>query len=111
MEMNMAGISSQLLKKIIADQQEDELIPQDYHYRSSEKKLKKLMDNKEITVITGVRRCGKSVFFLRICLFNEYNEYVTYGGIPEYTKHYQIGCLYALYGGSGRGYYKRQEEI
>lgn len=62
----MAIISVQLLKSIIADQREEESIPRDYHYRSTEKKLKTLLKNKEVTVITGVRRCGKSVLMNRI---------------------------------------------
>lgn len=62
----MPKISSQLLKNIIADQQEDETIPPDYHHRTSEKKLDALVKSKEITVITGIRRCGKSVLLNRI---------------------------------------------
>lgn len=62
----MAAISSQLLKQIIADQREDDHIPEDYHHRSAETKLKVLMKNKEVTVITGVRRCGKSVLMNKI---------------------------------------------
>lgn len=57
----MTAISSQLLKRVIADQREDILVPTDYHYRSAETKLTALLRNKEVTVITGVRRCGKSV--------------------------------------------------
>ena len=62
----MPAISAQLLKSIIADQKEDIVLPVDYHHRSSEKKLASLMKNKEITVITGLRRCGKSVLMNRI---------------------------------------------
>ncbi len=57
----MANFSSQLLKKIILDQRDDEIVPLDYRHRSAEKKLESLVKNKEITVITGVRRCGKSI--------------------------------------------------
>ena len=60
------GDCTQLLKKIIADQQEEEVIPSDYHHRTAEKALEALIKNKEITVITGIRRCGKSVLMNRI---------------------------------------------
>lgn len=62
----MTPISSLLLKKIIADQCEDKHIPVDYHYRSAEKKLETLITNKEITVITGIRRSGKSVLMNKL---------------------------------------------
>lgn len=60
------GFSSELLKKIILDQKSDEVIPVDYRYRSSEQRLAQLVANKEVTVITGIRRCGKSVLMNRI---------------------------------------------
>lgn len=50
-----------LLKRIIADQQEEESLPLQYVKRSFENKLKLFSENKEIIVLTGVRRCGKSV--------------------------------------------------
>jgi uncharacterized protein len=62
----MGNFSANLLKAIISDQTEDELIPPDYHHRSAENQLNQLINNKEITVITGVRRCGKSVLMQHI---------------------------------------------
>lgn len=54
------AITHNLLKLIIADQRE-EPIPEDYIPRTAETKLKLLSVNKEVIVLTGLRRCGKSV--------------------------------------------------
>src|SRR3990167_9909216 len=75
METFMTAISSQLLKSIIADQREDHIIPADYHYRNAETKLKALIKNKEVTVITGVRRCGKSVLMNKIRIQSKEHDY------------------------------------
>src|SRR3990167_11496365 len=56
----MTTITPELLKDIIADQRE-EAIPMDCLVRTIEKKFKELLGNQEIIVLTGVRRCGKSV--------------------------------------------------
>lgn len=53
-------MTPELLKLIIADQQEEQL-PVHYVERTSEEKLNLLAKNKEIVVLTGIRRCGKSV--------------------------------------------------
>lgn len=54
-------ITGDLLKRIIADQREELAIPKHYIKRVLEAKLLELSDNKEITVLTGLRRAGKSV--------------------------------------------------
>lgn len=54
-------ITTTLLKTMILDQLDEMQIPPNYHQRTSEKKLLDFATNKEIVVITGVRRCGKSV--------------------------------------------------
>jgi uncharacterized protein len=54
-------ISPDLLKRIILDQREDQRWPKVYIHRTIEKKLDRLGQNKEIIVLSGVRRCGKSV--------------------------------------------------
>ncbi len=56
----MPTITPELIKTIIADQLE-EMIPVDCFTRTIEKKFKNLLNNDEIIVLTGVRRCGKSV--------------------------------------------------
>jgi len=56
------AISPDLLKRIILDQREDEHWPQNaYIHRTAEKDLERLSKNKEIIVLSGIRRCGKSV--------------------------------------------------
>lgn len=54
-------ISPDLLKRIILDQREDHSWPKMYIQRTSEKILNRLGQNKEIIVLSGIRRCGKSV--------------------------------------------------
>lgn len=55
------AITPDLLKLIISDQKEEQVITADYFHRSIEQKLEQLAKNKEVIVITGIRRCGKSV--------------------------------------------------
>ena len=60
-EESMADINHNLIRRIIADQQEEHGVPHHYIQRVIESKLFSLSKNKEILVITGMRRCGKSV--------------------------------------------------
>ncbi len=66
MEVIMASITSTLLKTIIADQQSEQIIPKEYYHRGAEKKVLELAANEEIIVITGIRRCGKSVLLHKL---------------------------------------------
>ncbi len=54
-------IPQEMLKRIILDQHQNQAWPSQYIQRTAEQKLKTLSQNPEIIVITGVRRCGKSV--------------------------------------------------
>jgi predicted AAA+ superfamily ATPase len=54
-------ITRDLIKLIIADQREERTIPKSYIKRTAESKLLELSLDKEITVLTGLRRSGKSV--------------------------------------------------
>ncbi len=54
-------ISPDLLKRIILDQREDQRWPKLYIQRTVQKNLDRLSQNKEIIVLSGIRRCGKSV--------------------------------------------------
>lgn len=54
-------ISADLLKRIILDQHEELNWPKMYIDRTIQKKLNKLGQNEEIIVLSGIRRCGKSV--------------------------------------------------
>lgn len=60
MEAYMA-VTPELLKRIILDQQEDRRWPQIYIKRTAEDKLIQLTHNEEIIVLSGIRRCGKSL--------------------------------------------------
>lgn len=55
------AISPDLLKRIILDQKDDKRWPKLYIHRMVEKVLNKLSQNEEIIVLSGIRRCGKSV--------------------------------------------------
>lgn len=57
----MTSVTANLLKTIIADQKDEQVFPSPYFHRISESKLLTLTSNKEIIVLTGLRRCGKSV--------------------------------------------------
>jgi predicted AAA+ superfamily ATPase len=67
-------MTPELLKQIIADQQEEELVAP-FVSRRDEKKLNQLASNKEIIVITGVRRCGKSALLQYIRKQNKQKDY------------------------------------
>jgi predicted AAA+ superfamily ATPase len=63
-------ISQVVLKRIILDQHEDQSWPSQYIQRTADQKLKTLSQNQEVIVVTGLRRCGKSVLlenFRRSC--------------------------------------------
>ena len=55
------AISQDLLKRIILDQHEAHNWPTTYIQRTAENKLRRFGQNKEIIVLSGMRRCGKSV--------------------------------------------------
>lgn len=59
-------MTPELLKRLIFDQREDLTLPADYIERTVENKLKSLATNKEIIVLTGIRRCGKSVLLQQL---------------------------------------------
>lgn len=63
-----------LLKLVIADQRE-ESSEQVYVKRERETTLLPLIKNKEIIVLTGIRRCGKSVLLQRIRSHTEESDY------------------------------------
>lgn len=71
-------IAPNSLKTIIADQQEESL-PSLYVERAAEKKLLDLSSNKEIIVLTGVRRCGKSVLLQQLReQYEKSNYYISF---------------------------------
>jgi len=67
-------ITPELLKLIIADNQSEEM-PLQYVERSAESKLKQLSINKEIIVLTGIRRCGKSVLLQQMRQLQTESDY------------------------------------
>jgi predicted AAA+ superfamily ATPase len=69
------GITSALLKRIIADQIEEHNLPGDYIPRTAESQLAKAFRSKEIIVLTGLRRSGKSVLLHHIRQQNTESDY------------------------------------
>ncbi len=55
------AISPDLLKRMILDQREELRFPNRYIQRTVQHTLDRLSKNKEIIVLSGIRRCGKSV--------------------------------------------------
>lgn len=64
-----------LLKLIIADQTEEHSLPADYIPRAAEFKLAEAFHSKEIIVLTGLRRSGKSVLLHHIRQQNTESDY------------------------------------
>lgn len=70
------AISSAVLKRIIADQSEEIYVSEgEYIERDVESKVRHLKNNREIIVITGMRRCGKSVLLNRIRKESKESDY------------------------------------
>lgn len=65
------AISQDLLKRIILDQREEQRWPKIYIQRTVENKLHKLSQNKEIIVLSGIRRCGKSILLEHVRRLHE----------------------------------------
>jgi len=59
------ALPPELIQLALLDQREENTTPQDYFARENEEKLIELAKNKEIIIITGVRRSGKSVLLHR----------------------------------------------
>ena len=55
------SIDPNLLKKVIVDQHEEHQLPSNYFVRTQETQLTAFAKTKEIIVLSGLRRCGKSV--------------------------------------------------
>jgi len=59
-------MTPELLKRLIADQNTDLIMPNNYIQRTAEHSLTRFSQNKEIIILTGVRRCGKSVLLQQV---------------------------------------------
>lgn len=55
------AVEASLLRQVIADQAMEHRMPASYFARTVEAKLEALVETKEILVLSGIRRCGKSV--------------------------------------------------
>lgn len=53
-------MDKQLLKQVIIDQSR-EPVPENIIPRGQETQIKELIDNKQVIILTGIRRCGKSI--------------------------------------------------
>lgn len=111
-------ISPDLLKRIILDQGEDLRWPKVYIQRTVEKKLDRLSQNKEIIVLSGIRRCGKSVLLEHIrrvrktghdYYFNFEDERLVNFGIEDFELLHQT--LISLYGVQNNFYFDEIQNI
>jgi len=99
-------ISQEMLKRVILDQHEDQSWPYFYIKRTAEKKLDNLRRNPEIIVLTGIRRCGKSILLehIRRIHGSENNYYfnfederlVTFGPEDFELLHQTLIALYGI---------------
>lgn len=67
-------MTPEIIKQVILDQREESM-PIEHFTRHAEKELPRLIKNPEIIVITGVRRCGKSVLLHQIRQQNKEKDY------------------------------------
>lgn len=112
------AISADLLKRIILDQREDLLWPKRYIQRTVEKKLIRLTRNKEIIVLSGIRRCGKSVLLEHIrrvhkadndYYFNFEDERLVNFGVEDFEILHQT--FISLYGVQSNFYFDEIQNI
>lgn len=68
-------MDSELLKRLIADQREEHQLKAAYIERTAEEKLNEFSKNKEIIVLTGVRRAGKSILLQHLREKNTEKDY------------------------------------
>lgn len=68
-------MTPELLKQLVLDQRDDIMLPVDYVERSAEKQLNEFTKNREIIVVTGIRRCGKSVLIQQLRQTNRESDY------------------------------------
>lgn len=66
---------SEQLKRLILDQCDDLTLSGHYLARTAEQKLNALSMNKEIIVLTGIRRCGKSVLLQQLRQTSQESDY------------------------------------
>ncbi len=112
------GVSVDLLKRIILDQRDDLRWPKVYIHRIVEQKLHRLSKNKEIIVLSGIRRCGKSVLLEHIrkiaktgndYYFNFEDERLVNFGTEDFEVLHQT--LISLYGVQNNFYFDEIQNI
>ena len=111
-------ISPDLLKRIILDQREDRRWPKLYIQRTAQKILDRFSQNEEIIVLSGIRRCGKSVLLehvRRTCesendyYFNFEDERLVNFRIEDFEVLHQT--LISLYGVQNNFYFDEVQNI
>ena len=112
------AISPDLLKRIILDQREDLRWPKMYIQRTAQKNLDRLSQNEEIIVLSGIRRCGKSVLLEHVrrirktgndYYFNFEDERLVNFGIEDFEVLHQT--LISLYGVQNNFYFDEIQNI
>lgn len=112
------AISPDLLKRIILDQREDLRWPKLYIQRTAQKTLDRLSQNDEIIVLSGIRRCGKSVLLEHVrriyktgndYYFNFEDERLVNFGIEDFEVLHQT--LISLYGIQNNFYFDEIQNI
>lgn len=68
-------MTPELLKQIILEQKDEIHTPQDYFKRTIETKIMDLSKNREVILMMGIRRCGKSVLLQKVRQLNLESDY------------------------------------
>ncbi len=69
------SVPANLIKRIISDQLNEYIVPDIYIERECQAKLISLASNPEIIVLTGIRRCGKSVLMNQLRQHHDKSDY------------------------------------
>ena len=95
-------ISKELLKKVLLEQQRriEQTKKTDFVVREKLKKISRFIETRSIIVITGIRRCGKSVFLSEVIdqFFNNYyyvnfeDERLTKFDLDDFDTLYEV-CI------------------
>src|SRR5262249_54055260 len=95
--METITMNKQLLKQIILEQNELPL-PEKYTYRHAENYLNQYAKSKQIVIISGVRRCGKSTLMQHFKKLNKADNFINFEDdrlVQFELQHFQL--LYEVF--------------
>lgn len=102
-------LTPELLSVIMNDQREERDLPEGYIRRTVETQLATLSKNKEIVMLTGIRRCGKSVLMQKIRQRNEQPNYYFNFDITDFQLLHEL--FIARFGMQNTSYFDEIQNI